>query len=87
MAKIHCDKEEALDAQIAKAIAAGELADRTEPRADRIAYDEAQDAIVIYLKRDVFIGILRRLIQGLDRATPDAWQDFWITANGVPLNS
>ncbi len=81
MANIHCDDEE-LNLQIAQAIAAGELADRTEPRADRISYDEAQDAIVIYLKSDLFIGIPHRLIQGLDRATSEELQDFWITSNG-----
>jgi Protein of unknown function (DUF2442) len=37
---------------------------------------------VIDLKSDLFIGIPRRLIQGLDRATPEELQDCWITSNG-----
>jgi Protein of unknown function (DUF2442) len=71
-----------LDAQIAKAQRAGELAEQTEPRARSIAYDPQQDAIVIYLKTDVFVGIPRRFLQGLENATAENLQDFWLTSNG-----
>ncbi len=71
-----------LEAQIAQAIEAGEIANQTEPRASRVCYDEVQDAIVIYLKNDLFLGIPRRLLQGLDRATTEELQDFWLTSNG-----
>jgi Protein of unknown function (DUF2442) len=74
--------EAALDAQIAKAQQAGEIAEDTEPRARAIAYDALQDAIVIYLKTDVFIGIPRNFLQGLENATPEDLQDFWLTSNG-----
>jgi hypothetical protein len=74
--------EAALDAQIAKAQAAGEVAEQSEPRARAIAYDLQQDAIVIYLKTDVFIGIPRKFLQGLENATAEDLQDFWLTSNG-----
>jgi Protein of unknown function (DUF2442) len=74
--------EEALDAQIAKAQQAGETAELMEPRARAIAYDTQQDAIVIYLKTDVFIGIPRKFLQGLENATAEDLQDFWLTSNG-----
>jgi Protein of unknown function (DUF2442) len=74
--------EEALDAQIAKAQQAAEVAELTEPRARSIAYDIQQDAIVIYLKTDVFIGIPRKFLQGLENATAEDLQDFWLTSNG-----
>jgi Protein of unknown function (DUF2442) len=78
--KLISDKD--LDDQIAKAIASGEVANQTEPRANRVCYDQVQDAIVIYLKNDLFLGIPRRLLQGLDRATTEELQDFWLTSNG-----
>jgi hypothetical protein len=71
-----------LENQIAQAIASGEAANQSEPRANRVCYDEVQDAIVIYLKNDLFLGIPRRLLQGLDRATTEELQDFWLTSNG-----
>jgi Protein of unknown function (DUF2442) len=74
--------EAALDAQIAKAQQAAETAEQTEPRARAIAYDAKQDAIVIYLKTDVFIGIPRKFLQGLENATAEDLQDFWLTSNG-----
>jgi Protein of unknown function (DUF2442) len=74
--------EEALDAQIAKAQQAAETAEQTEPRARAIVYDASQDAIVIYLKTDVFIGIPRKFLQGLENATAEDLQDVWLTSNG-----
>ncbi len=74
--------DEDLDVQIAQAMKSGEVANQTEPRASRVCYDEAQDAIVIYLKNDLFLGIPRRLLQGLDRATPEELEDLWLTSNG-----
>jgi hypothetical protein len=76
------ETQDLIELQIAQAIASGEAANQSEPRANRVCYDEVQDAIVIYLKNDLFLGIPRRLLQGLDRATTEELQDLWLTSNG-----
>jgi Protein of unknown function (DUF2442) len=68
--------------QIAQARSAGELADQIEPRARSVVYDPAQDIVVIYLKTDVFVGIPRRLLQGLESAIATDLADFWVSSNG-----
>jgi Protein of unknown function (DUF2442) len=68
--------------QIAQARLAGELADRTEPRARSVVYDREQDVVLIYLKTGVFLGVPRSLLQGLEQATEGDLADFWLSSNG-----
>ncbi len=68
--------------QIAQARSAGELAEQTEPRAQSVVYDRAQDVILIYLKTGVFLGLPRTLLQGLENATETDLADFWLSSNG-----
>jgi Protein of unknown function (DUF2442) len=72
--------------QIAQARSAGELADQTEPRARSVVYDQAQDVVLIYLQTDVFVGIPRQLLQGLENATAGDLADFWLSSNGDALH-
>jgi hypothetical protein len=68
--------------QTAQARSAGELADQTEPRARSVVYDRDRDIVLFYLKTDVFLGIPRQLLQGLENATAESLEDFWLSSNG-----
>ncbi|HET6386793.1 MAG TPA: DUF2442 domain-containing protein [Armatimonadota bacterium] len=74
-----------IDTQIAAALDAGELADRTEPRAVSAHYDARKDRLVVRLRNDVELAVPRRLLQGLQGATERQLRDIRILGDGYAL--
>jgi hypothetical protein len=62
---------ELTDAEIDAALARGELARRTEPRAAAARYDAAADRVVVELTNGCAFVFPPRLAQGLEGATPE----------------
>jgi hypothetical protein len=75
--------EEELDAQIARAKAATQEADATEPRAASVRFSEL---IIISLKNGAFFSFPPTLVQGLGDASPEDLDDVWLDASGSSVH-
>lgn len=78
--------EEELDAQIARAKAATQEADATEPRAASVRFDRSSELIIISLKNGAFFGFPPTLVQGLGDASPEDLDDVWLDASGSSVH-
>jgi len=78
--------EEELDAQIVRAKAASQAADRTEPRAASVSFDLSSGLVVIALKNGAFFSFPPNLVQGLEEATPEALSDVWLDSSGSSVH-
>jgi DNA invertase Pin-like site-specific DNA recombinase len=78
--------EENLKEEIARAKAAGENADATEPRAESVHYDKSDDLIVIKLRNGAIFSFPPRLAQGLHGASPEQLADIWIPPSGSSVH-
>ena len=78
--------EEELDAQIARAKAAAQVADATEPRAASVRFDRSSGLIVISLKNGAFFSFPPTLVQGLEEALPEDLDDVWLDASGSSIH-
>ncbi len=78
--------EENLKEEIARAKAAGENADATEPRAESVHYDKSDDLIVIKLRNGAIFSFPPRLAQGLQGAAPEQLADIWIPPSGSSVH-
>ncbi len=78
--------EENLKEEIARAKAAGEKADATQPRAESVQYDKSDDLIVIRLKNGAIFSFPPRLAQGLKDASPEQLADIWIPPSGSSVH-
>ncbi len=73
---------ENLKEEIARAKAAGEKADATQPRAESVHYDKSDDLIVIRLRNGAIFSFPPNLAQGLEGASPEQLADIWIPPSG-----
>ncbi len=78
--------EEELDAQIARAKAATQEADATEPRAASVRFDRPSELIIISLKNGAFFSFPPTLVQGLGDASPEDLDDVWLDASGSSVH-
>lgn len=78
--------EENLKEEIAKAKAAGEKANATQPRAESVHYDKSDDLIVIRLRNGAIFSFPPRLAQGLEGASPEQLADIWIPPSGSSVH-
>ena len=78
--------EEELDAQIARAKAATQEADATEPRAASVRFDRSSELIIISLKNGAFFSFPPTLVQGLGDASPEDLDDVWLDASGSSVH-
>jgi DNA invertase Pin-like site-specific DNA recombinase len=78
--------EEKLKEEIARAKAAGEKADATEPRAESVHYDKSDELIVIRLRNGAIFSFPPRLAQGLKDASPEQLADIWIPPSGSSVH-
>ncbi|HEY9903357.1 MAG TPA: DUF2442 domain-containing protein [Candidatus Sericytochromatia bacterium] len=78
--------EEKLKEEIARAKAAGEKADATEPRAESVHYDKSDDLIVIRLRNGAIFSFPPRLAQGLKDASPEQLANIWIPPSGSSVH-
>jgi hypothetical protein len=78
--------EEELDAQIARAKAATQEADATEPRAASVRFDRSSELIIISLKNGAFFSFPPTLLQGLGDASPEDLDDVWLDASGSSVH-
>lgn len=78
--------EENLKEEIARAKAAGENADATQPRAESVHYDKSDDLIVIRLRNGAIFSFPPRLAQGLQGASPEQLADIWIPPSGSSVH-
>jgi DNA invertase Pin-like site-specific DNA recombinase len=77
---------ENLKEEIARAKAAGEKADATQPRAESVHYDKSDDLIVIRLRNGAIFSFPPRLAQGLEGASPEQLADSWIPPSGSSVH-
>jgi len=78
--------EENLKEEIARAKAAGEKANATEPRAESMHYDKSEDLIVIRLRNGAIFSFPPRLAQALKDASPEQLADIWIPPSGSSVH-
>jgi DNA invertase Pin-like site-specific DNA recombinase len=78
--------EENLKEEIARAKAAGEKADATQPRAESVHYDKSDDLIVIRLRNGAIFSFPPKLAQGLEGASPEQLADIWIPPSGSSVH-
>jgi DNA invertase Pin-like site-specific DNA recombinase len=78
--------EENLKEEIARAKAAGEKADATQPRAESVHYDKSDDLIVIRLRNGAIFSFPPKLAQGLEGASPEQLADIWIAPSGSSVH-
>jgi hypothetical protein len=78
--------EEELDAQIARAKAATQEADATEPRAASVRFDRSSELIIISLKNGAFFSFPPTLVQGMGDASPEDLDDVWLDASGSSVH-
>ncbi|AFZ20679.1 DUF2442 domain-containing protein [Allocoleopsis franciscana] len=78
--------EENLKEEIARAKAAGEKADATQPRAESVHYDKSDDLIVIRLRNGAIFSFPPRLAQGLKNASPEQLADIWMPPSGSSVH-
>jgi hypothetical protein len=74
------------DAELHAAVARGRLAAASLPSAVRAQYDASDDSIVISLRSGVMLIIPRRLLQGLEQATPEQLRDIELVGPGTGLH-
>ncbi len=77
---------ENLKEEIARAKAAGEKADATQPRAESVHYDKSDDLIVIRLRNGAIFSFPPKLAQGLEGASPEQLADIWIPPSGSSVH-
>lgn len=77
---------ENLKEEIARAKAAGEKADATQPHAESVHYDKSDDLIVIRLRNGAIFSFPPRLAQGLKGASPEQLTDMWIPPSGSSIH-
>jgi len=77
---------ENLKEEIARAKAAGEKADATQPRAESVHYDKSDNLIVIRLKNSAIFSFPPKLAQGLEGASPEQLADIWIPPSGSSVH-
>jgi DNA invertase Pin-like site-specific DNA recombinase len=77
---------ENLKEEIARAKAAGEKANATEPRAESVHYDKSDDLIVIRLRNGAIFSFPPKLAQGLEGASPEQLPDMWIPPSGSSIH-
>lgn len=70
MSEMKTDRAVTTDAEIDAAIAQARVYDRYRPKAVAAVYREPDDVIAITLATGVELSIPRRLLQGLESATP-----------------
>ena len=71
------------DAEIDAAIARGRL--HAMPRAVEASYDDAADEVVVRFENGVRMAFPRRLLQGLETASPDQLREIAIAGPGTGL--
>lgn len=72
--------------QYARAVKAGRLAQKTEPRAVAAQYDEANDRLVVELRNGVVFIVPCSLIQGLRGAAPEKIAAVKVMPRGAALH-
>lgn len=74
------------NAQIDAALARGNLALQTEPRAETARYDRQLDRMIVELTNGCVFAFPPRLAQGLDQASPDQLAKVEILGRGTGLH-
>ncbi len=80
----HLLTEENLAEQIEQAKACGDAENLTEPRAETVQIK--QGAIIIKLRNGAEFRVAHTLIQGLETATVEQLQDFWVSTSGDSIH-
>lgn len=77
---------EPTDAQIDAALARGEAARRSEPRASGVRYDRQLDRVIVELTNGCVFAFPPRLAQGLEKATADQLAAVEVLGTGSGLH-
>jgi Protein of unknown function (DUF2442) len=80
----HLLTEENLAEQIEQAKACGDAENLTEPRAETVQVKQGK--IIIKLRNGAEFRVAHTLIQGLETATVEQLQDFWVSASGDSIH-
>jgi hypothetical protein len=80
----HLLTEENLAEQIEQAKACGDAENLTEPRAETVQVKQGK--IIIQLRNGAEFRVSHTLIQGLENATAEQLQDFWVSASGDSIH-
>jgi Protein of unknown function (DUF2442) len=79
-------EEDELDRQHLEAQQRGQEQLQTEPQVRSISYDQPKKQFMIALKSGVIVLLPAHLLQGLDRATPEALADVQLGPRGASLH-
>src|SRR5690348_846574 len=72
--------------EIDAAVALGRVAARNLPIAEYAMYDPADDTIVVRIRSGVTLRVPRRLLQGLEDATPEQVAEIELVGPGIGLH-